>query len=198
MSIVRIDSDTTHVPAARPVAADVEAMFRRSITYDPSTGELTWSVKRPRSSSKPGDKIGSLNSWGYLRFSVAGREYMVHRVCWFLHYGRWPELQIDHINGIKTDNRIANLRDVSQHLNMQNLRPGRAKTASGLLGAHRAGSRSNKPWAASIKVNGKSVWLGGFDSAADAHRAYMKAKATMHPGGVMASSGVPVRREGER
>ncbi len=193
MSIVRIDNPAAHTHGCgrRSVPAEVEAVLRQFMAYDPLTGLLTWRVKRPRATAAAGDQIGCINSWGYLRFAIQRREFMVHRVCWFLHYGEWPTQQIDHINGIKTDNRIANLRDVPQNVNMQNLLPKRSKTTSGLLGAHVSGSTAKKPWSSSIKVDGRSYYLGDFDTPLEAHQAYMAAKATMHT----AASGRRLRAE---
>lgn len=195
MSIVRIDNPAAHTHGSerRPVPARTEALIRQFVAYDPLTGLLTWKLRRPHSSATAGDQIGSLNSWGYLRFSMLKREYMAHRVCWFLHYGEWPTQQIDHINGVKTDNRIANLRDVPQNVNMQNLLPTRRKTTSGLLGAHVSGSTASKPWSSAIKVDGRSYYLGDFDTPLEAQKAYMAAKATMHT----AASGQGLRAEQE-
>jgi hypothetical protein len=63
--------------------------------------------------------LGTSNGFGYLRITVLGKSYYAHRLAWFYMNGEWPD-QIDHINGIKSDNRIENLRNVTVQQNNQN------------------------------------------------------------------------------
>jgi hypothetical protein len=117
---------------------------------------------------------------GYLRVRLFGRSYPAHRVIWALHYGKWPEGQIDHINGDPADNRIENLRDVSHAENGRNQRLHRTNT-SGFAGVNwRARSRR---WLASITVNGRRKHIGCFAALADAVAARKAAEAALgyHP-----------------
>ena len=82
-------------------------------------GVLYWK-KPPRASIKKGDHVGTLDKYGYLVTSFAGKQYLVHRLIWLWHYGEWPKHEIDHINGIKTDNHLYNMRDVKHQENLKN------------------------------------------------------------------------------
>ncbi len=94
--------------------------LRRFLHYDPETGEMSWKLS-PSHAVKSGAKIGSgLHSKGYRKVSFQGKTYMYHRVAWALHYGNWPETILDHINGDKTDNRLANLRTSNPYENGKN------------------------------------------------------------------------------
>ena len=90
---------------------------------------------------------------------------------------------IDHINGARNDDRLANLRDVSQAVNVQNIREARGHSHSGLLGASKMHNRrGTKLWAARIVVDGLARHLGYFSSGEEAHQAYLSAKRKMHEG----------------
>lgn len=173
-------------PTTAPHSAEREAFeekLREFVAYDPITGVLQW-AKKPNRSIRIGAPLGRPNVWGHLTFCFNGRTLMVHRVAWFLHRGEWPAHQIDHINGDKNDNRIANLRDVPQTKNMQNQRRGHVGSASGgLLGAHFTGNSRHNPWESSIKADGRRLYLGSFPTKEAAHVAYMKAKGELHDTG---------------
>lgn len=160
--------------------AEFEAWVRDHLLYDPQTGVLSWK-KKPNPNIPIGRYIGHPNRRGHLRLCSGGRTWMVHRVAWFLHYGKWPDGQIDHKNGIPSDNRIDNLRDVTQEINMQNQRKPHKNNISGFLGVSQSG-RASKPWKASIKTNGVNKNLGYFLTPEEAHIAYLKAKKVLHPG----------------
>lgn len=85
---------------------------RRLFTY--KDGFLTRVVR----TSGIGDKCGTVNFNGYLQIRVHGKVYLAHRLIWLYHYKKWPK-QIDHINRNRLDNRIENLRDCSQRINME-------------------------------------------------------------------------------
>jgi hypothetical protein len=150
---------------------EASAIFR----YDPVSGELRWR-KRLSGRTTVGELAGRLNGYGYLRVTVDGRTYMVHRIAWLLANGSWPERQIDHINGSRADNRICNLREANPEEQMQNLRRYKNNT-SGFPGVRRTGSGK---WQALIAQGGKRVCLGSFDTPEEAAEAYAKAKAALH------------------
>lgn len=94
-------------------------MIEEFLEYNPDTGDLIW-LKRPSNCVKVGSVARSKTTDGYLAVCVKGKQYKAHRVAWYLHTGQWPNGTIDHINRVKTDNRIENLRDVSSAENSLN------------------------------------------------------------------------------
>lgn len=137
--------------------------------YDPKAG-----IFRHR---KNGNLAGSMNNRGYWRLVVNKKTYSAHRVAWLYVHGVWPDKCVDHINGIKTDNRLSNLRLADTSQNTCNSRLYRSNT-SGKKGVtwHKTGRK----WQAHIKVNGKTIYLGLFDSIDAAHAAYCTASKTYH------------------
>jgi hypothetical protein len=111
---------------------------------------------------------------GYLSIGLKGRIYYAHRLAWLYVHGEWPVDFIDHINGIRSDNRILNLRECSAAQNSQNLAKQYNKTRlTGVV-----------PWKkrfqAKICVDYKRINLGSFKTAEEAHAAYLAAKAKYH------------------
>lgn len=88
--------------------------------YDSETGLITWRRKQGQV-DRTGQEAGWIHAKGYRHLHIYGETYKAHRVAWALHYGEWPEGEIDHINHIRDDNRIANLRIVTRTQQMQNL-----------------------------------------------------------------------------
>jgi hypothetical protein len=106
--------------------------------------------------------------------------YLAHRLAWFYVHGNWPTKLIDHINGNKTDNRIANLRDVEGSLNNLNCHtPRRHNAESPYIGVVKP--KRYKRWLAKITLHGKRVRLGCFDTAEEAQAAYLEAKKRLVP-----------------
>lgn len=89
------------------------------LDYDPETGLLTWKVNKGRG-AKVGGKAGSNCINGYLYVGIDSKRLLIHRVVWLWYYGYFPENEIDHINRVRTDNRICNLREVSRSCNSHN------------------------------------------------------------------------------
>lgn len=141
---IRGKRTTTHSPE----------QIAQEFTYE--NGKLYFKRTRPgRSIHKP---AGSCAFDGYIRVRLHGESYLAHRVIWCLHHGRWPIEQIDHINGIRHDNRIENLRECTVAENRLNVQ--KANNDSGVVGVTWAKKEGN--WRASIKVNGKGINLGHF------------------------------------
>ena len=149
------------------------------MTYDQDTGVLAWKVRPPRA-QKDGT-AGCLNGEGYRRVVIEKRNYLAHRLAWLYVHGEWPKNHIDHINGIRSDNRLANLRDVPQAINLQNVRTaGGGKKSCNLLGAFKY--LPTNRWQARIRLNGRVISLGYFDTAEQAHIAYVAGKRRLHEG----------------
>lgn len=148
--------------------------LRALVAYDPETGLFTRLVRNTNAKSGWPDKAG------YLYLMIQGKVYSTHRLAWLYMTGEWPRNDIDHINGQRADNRFCNLRDVPKHFNMQNERKARKNNASGLMGVHFRKDRGK--WVAVLRINGKSRRFGAFDTAEEAHAAYLEAKRANHPG----------------
>lgn len=157
----------------RPDKVEITAqVVRDCLDYDPLTGEF-----RRKGRTKV---LGALNEAGYVMISLKGWYFRAHRLAWAHAYGRWPASKLDHINGLRNDNRIVNLREVSDAVNCQNLRAPKSNNRSGFLGVvWRPGPQK---WAARITVAGKINHLGLFESPEDASKAYLKAKRDLHEG----------------
>jgi hypothetical protein len=152
----------------------------REITeYDEETGVLRWKICKPP--IRAGSEVGGKHiSHGYKDAVVEGTRSRVHRLIWLYVNGKWPDGQIDHINGDTTDNRISNLRDVRPQVNSQNKRHPPTHSKSGYLGVCFNTSRGK--WKASICVGGRHKHVGHFNTAEEAHAAYVAAKRTLHEG----------------
>lgn len=146
------------------------------LDYDQRTGEFMWKVNRGRLARAEG-KAGNYDRAGYKRVCIDGVRYSAHRLAWLHTYGVWPSGEIDHINRIKDDNRICNLREVTRSQNIQN---------SGLKSTNTSGHRgvtwhkATNKWLAKICIHGKSRHLGLFIHIEDAIDVYVKAASTCH------------------
>ncbi len=141
--------------------------------YDPGTGLFTHRRKR---GFRGGEPAGWYDRKGYLRVGTgSGHQYFAHRLAWLWVHGDWPIMEIDHINGIRDDNRIANLREATRSQNLANA--GRLPSnTSGFKGV--SFSKSVQRWHATITIGGKQKHLGYHDTAAEAHAAYLTAAKT--------------------
>lgn len=141
-------------------------------------GSLYWKEHRGSKAQK-GHKAGCLISSGYIRMDVCGRMVYVHRIIWEIHNGPIPDgLQIDHINGIRSDNRIENLRVATGRENSQNRKINRDGKLVGCSWDARGGR-----WVAAIHTNGSRQHLGSFRTEEEAHAAYRKAEAKLNTTG---------------
>ena len=95
--------------------------------------------------------------------------------------GEWPPEDVDHINGVKDDNRWKNLRQVSTSVNMQNQKQAHKCNASGMLGV----TLNHGKWRARIRINKKEIYLGNFCDKESAYEAYLKAKKRLHEGSTL-------------
>lgn len=154
-----------------------QARLKEVLKYSRNTGQFTW--RRTRGPKAPaGTLAGTPHKRGYVALMVDQRLYLAHRLAWLYVHGCWPTDTIDHINGVKNDNRIKNLRDVSMQTNLHNQHAAYKSNKTGLRGVSFEG-RSNK-WYARIRVASKSVMLGYFATAGEAHAAYIAAKQIHH------------------
>lgn len=151
--------------------------LRELLDYDQKTGKFTWRVSRART-AKAGSEAGTGGGEDYVRIMISGKMYKAHRLAWLYVHGSWPSGQIDHINGVRDDNRIDNLRDVTRSENMQNQRrPQRSNPHLGVTWCKR-----RKLWLAQIVVSGRNKFLGYYEQPEKASAAYLSAKKEHHAG----------------
>ena len=153
--------------------------------YDPESGKITWRNRGPetfrcdrrertRVSSRwnklrAGKCAGHINKAGYVMICLEHKNVFAHKMAWAMHYGFWPNDQIDHINGVKSDNRIQNLRTVTAQENSKNRKKPENNT-SGKIGVHF--HKPSKKWHARVMDNGKRLHIGAFLSPEEASEAY--------------------------
>ncbi len=163
-------------------------MIQRFVDYSPETGLMTWNPRQP-SDFEGVDAAKACRSWnlryagkpafavptkqGYLTSTINGKNYLAHRVVWLLHHGAWPEV-VDHINAVKTDNRIGNLRSVDKSGNARNTARPKHNT-SGVLGV--SYDKARDKWEAHVTVYQKKIFLGRFAEFDDAVAARKDANA---------------------
>lgn len=135
-----------------------------SLNYDADTGVFMW-LTGVDGTTWHGRPAGCKTKLGYIRIRVRGELVMAHRLAWLYVNKRWPEDQLDHINGVRDDNRIVNLREVNSAENSF-FGSQRATTTSQFVGVH--WDRRRQCWQSFIGVNGKKIWIGGFNSETDA------------------------------
>ena len=152
---------------------------RERLNYDSETGVFTWRMNRG-SRARLGSVVGSDDMHGYKTVRLGNRSYKLHRLAWLHTHGIWPTGDIDHINGVRTDNRIMNLRDVSRKVNLQNQRKAPNNKSTGVLGVYI--DKYRRRYYSTISVNNKSVGLGSFDTIQEAQEAYVAAKRKLHEG----------------
>ncbi len=131
--------------------------LKEILSYDPESGVFT--------RIKTGKVAGSLRSDGYIHLRVGKKLYFAHRLAWLYVHGYFPENQIDHLNGIRNDNRLENLREVSQACNTQNCKIS-SRNTSGFPGVNR--HKQRKKWQARGMLQQKHVYLGLYPSPLDA------------------------------
>lgn len=150
--------------------------LRELVSYDPETGSVIWRMTRGGTARK-GSVAGHINYHGYLSINFNNYHVLAHMVAWALHYGEWPSMHIDHINCVKTDNRICNLRLATIQENARNRDKSKCNT-SGFKGV--SFFKGNGKYAANIGINRKKVFLGYFDEPEQAAAAYNAAVQAHH------------------
>jgi len=140
---------------------DLAEKVRERISYDPETGLLSRLQNTNRWKKGPiqNKPVSRQSGCSYYDVYVDGGIHRAHRIAWLLHYDEWPDGTIDHEDGNGLDNRITNLRCVTQEANSKNQRVPKNNT-SGHIGV--SWSKSHKKWQVKIKSNYKNIHIGFF------------------------------------
>jgi hypothetical protein len=150
--------------------------LRKLLHYEPDTGRLFWRERARKmfssdrafgmwNSRYANKDAGHVDDKGYVMVKIRPFKIRAHRIAWAMYFDRWPDEEIDHINGYKQDNRIINLRDVSKSKNQRNA----AKRKHNTSGHNGVGwNKGRGKWVAYIKRDGKQVHLGLFGDIGDA------------------------------
>jgi len=166
-----------------------QELLKQLLCYDPETGVFIWherslntfktigagKIWNSRFSEKQAGGICKLT--GYVFIGINKIQYRAHRLAWLYEYGYLPLVEMDHINMIRHDNRICNLREASHGENNQNKRKLRNNT-SGYKGV--CWDKQAKKWKAQIGKDNKIHGLGHFNDIKHAYFAYCKASKQLH------------------
>jgi hypothetical protein len=138
--------------------------MKAAFDYDPITGEIRWAI-RPAKNVAKGSLAGKIQANGYRRIRYQGKDYLAHRLAWYLYYGDWPSKTIDHLDGNKLNNSISNLEDVSMRINTVR-RSSNTELPTGVC-------RQNGRYRAQKWYQGKNLFLGYYNTPEEAHQAYL-------------------------
>ena len=146
------------------------------LSYDPVSGKFTWIKSKGRGMHFRSGEAGTIHIKGYRYIRFNGQSVFAHRLAWLYMTGDWPTCQIDHIDGVKDNNRWSNLRAATNGQNQQNLAGAKGVTKTGSLGiTFRRGM-----FEARIQSGGKRKHLGTFKTIEAAELAYVNAKRELH------------------
>lgn len=146
-----------------------------TFNYDPNIGVLYWKVSRSNR-VKIGDPVSYINNKGYLSVRLLGRQYLVHRLVWFLENKEWPE-RLDHKDGNRLNNQIDNLRTATSSQNNANRvkKSGATSTYKGVYW-----HKQRRKWHVQLSLNKKSISCGLFESEEEAALAYNLKALELH------------------
>jgi len=137
--------------------------LKNLLDYNQETGVFLWKDREDNrlnwNKRYSGKVAGCIRDGQYIDISIYKKTYLAHRLAWLYVYGKWPDHQIDHINGLKADNRIINLRDVTPAENCKNILMSDRNT-SGITGVH--WTTTDKHWISVIRANNNYIYLGMF------------------------------------
>ena len=143
--------------------------LKELLIYAPDTGIFTWKVSR--GTAREGNIAGYKTNNGYIAIKISGIFYKAHRLAWLYIHGKFPDYEVDHLDGVKDNNRILNLRSVTHSVNGKNQRKP-VNNTSGIIGV--VWYKTSNKWRAQIKVEGKQIHIGYFSDIADAAKARKK------------------------
>lgn len=147
-------------------------MLLHILNYDPATGIFTWKEKLSNR-GEIGSEAGCVRRLGYISIGIYGTLYLAHRLAWFYVYGKWPTNNIDHINGNTSDNRINNLRNITQQNNSINTKLSK-NNKTGVVGV--CYDKCRNKYKATIMKDRKTVNIGRYTTKLEAAKARRKAE----------------------
>lgn len=154
--------------------------LRKVIGYNTKTGKFI-RLESGSNAAKIGSNPCYLTAYGYYTISVDGVRHQASRLAWLHTTGKHPKKDIDHVDGIRTNNVFKNLRDVRRSMNLENLKIAKKSNKStGLLGVYLR--KDTGRFSAKITVDFVAHALGCFATAESAHAAYVSAKRKLHKG----------------
>ena len=145
---------------------------KKYLDYNPDTGVFKWKVRTGKR-NKIGSIIKCKNYYGYIVIRINKKLYKASRLAWLYMYGCFPKYNIDHINRIRDDDKLCNLRDVNQTVNRINSRI-RKDNKSGKIGV--SWCKLRKKWRAQITINKKLIDLYYFENLDEAIKIRRKAE----------------------
>jgi hypothetical protein len=152
-----------------------QEQLRALFEYNPDTGEFISKVRRGRFDAlRP---VGTINQSGYRHIHINHKKILAHRLVWLYMYGSFPPNSLDHINGVRDDNRRCNLRLATVQENGQN-RDKQANNTSGYKGV--TWSKKSQKWQAQICHNNRRIQIGVFNDPKEAHVAYLEKSKELH------------------
>ena len=162
--------------------------LKRYLRYEPESG-LFVRLIATNNTAKVGDITGRPNADGYIKMTLSGATHVAHRLAFLWMTGRYPDHfeQVDHINGVRSDNRWSNLRLVTHQQNQHNRHW--ADSSEGRTSKHLGVSfkqKGRRRWEASIRVGRRLLYIGRFATEEEAAAAYLDAKRIHHPTSDMA------------
>lgn len=160
-----------------PPNDELLAEATRIYAYDHENGGLIWKAHKNPKRPWPllGCSVGGDDGHGYKMCLVLGHKFKVHQVVWMLHNGSLPRMSIDHVDGDRQNNRIENLRVVTDHQNSMNLSAAKREFA-GVKDQSKQRPTLKRPFAAVVQHSGKKHYFGYFETREDANAAYILGK----------------------
>jgi len=152
------------------------------LRYDSDTDKFFWTQK-PSKRVCVGDEAGSANNSGYRSVTFKRKNYLLHRLVWFIMTGTLPIKSIDHLDGNPSNNNISNLRLATHTINMQNKRKAMSNNETGFLGVHYRKTRGT--YYACINYNKQYKYLGSRNTPEEAYQLYLEAKQKLHEGNTL-------------
>lgn len=163
-------------PHGKIMSVLTQKYLHKILHYNSNTGVFTWVQ------SRRGIRVGNIagcitNGSGYVYIKINHKNYYAHRLAWFYIYGVWPAGLIDHINGVRDDNRLINLREATYSENNRNSSTPKTNT-SGIKGVR--WYERIKKWGAQCMVNRRTYYLGYFTDVSEAEQAVKQFREEYH------------------